>query len=265
MLLAIDIGNTNTVFGLYDRGGALLHMWRLSTDLRRSADEYFATLVSLASVNDFHLLEEIHHVIIGSVSPSVTQTLVRMCRNRMNVEPILAGIHLDLGMEVRVLEPHRVGVDRLINALAAREQFGAPCIALDFGTATKFDVVNESGDFIGGVIAPGLQHAADALFRDAAQLHRVEFAAPASPIGNDTTSAMQSGIVLGYLSLVEGMITRIQAALPGERAPVVATGGLASLIVPLTKTIDHHVPTLTLDGLVLAFQRNSGRSHLAGR
>ncbi|NOX63017.1 MAG: type III pantothenate kinase [Chloroflexi bacterium] len=255
MLLAIDIGNTNTVFGLYDRDDALRHVWRLSTDLRRSADEYFATLVSLASINDFHLLETIDHVIIGSVSPPVTETLVRMCRRRMNVEPILAGIHLDLGMEVQVREPHRVGVDRLLNALAARERFGAPCIALDFGTATKFDVVDEAGDFVGGVIAPGLRHAADALFRDAAQLHRVEFAAPPSPIGNDTTSAMQSGIVLGYLSLVEGMIQRIQAVLPGQRAPVVATGGLAGLIVPLTDAIDHHIPTLTLDGLAMVFRR----------
>jgi len=256
MLLAIDIGNTNIVCGLSE-GATLLHDWRLSTDGHRSLDEYRAILHTLASAAHLDLPSAVDGVVIGSVVPAVTATLSRMCETWLGQEALVVHVGLDLGMAVRVKEPRRVGVDRLVNALAARETYGAPCISLDFGTATKFDVVAADGAFIGGAIAPGLLTATDALVHNTAQLPRIEFVAPARAIGDDTVSAMQSGIVLGYLSLVEGLLARIQDELPGGPAPVVATGGLAGLIAPLTSAIHHHDPTLTLRGLQLVYKRHS--------
>ncbi len=260
MLLAIDIGNTNIVCGLWE-GAGWAREWRLSTDARRSADEYQAILQTLAGAAQMDLPARVDGVVIGSVVPAVTETFGRLCQTWLGREPLIVHVGLDLGMEVRVREPRRVGVDRLLNALAARAHFGAPVISLDFGTATKFDVVTADGAFAGGAIAPGLMTAADALVRNTAQLPRIDFVIPPRAIGDDTTSAMQSGIILGYLSLVEGLLARIQAELAGGPAPVVATGGLATLMTPLTQAIDHCDPLLTLAGLQLVYERQRQRSH----
>ncbi len=256
MLLAVDIGNTNIHIGLFE-DTKLRGQWRLSTDGRRSPDEYRALLTVLAGSEGIALTGAVTDVAIGSVVPALTETWQRLCRQWWGREALLMDVSLDLGMEVRVREPRRVGVDRLLNALAARAQWGAPCIVLDFGTATKFDVVGPDGAFLGGAIAPGLQTAAEALVRQTAQLPRIPLVAPAGPIGDDTVSAMQAGIVLGYIDLVEGLLRRIRAAL-ARPAPVIATGGLAGLWRDLTTVIDHYEPTLTLQGLRLVYERNGG-------
>ena len=257
MLLAIDVGNTNIVAGLF-RGDALHRRWRISTNASRSADEYRALFHTLATTDGIDLTKQVDAVVVGSVVPPVTSSLLRFCRDWLGLEPLLVHARLDLGIAIRVREPFRVGVDRLLNAIAASASFGAPCIILDLGTATKFDVVDASGAFIGGAIAPGFQTSADALVRGTALLPRIDLAAPPHPIGDDTASAMQSGIVLGYVSLIEGMLARIQAALPGPRATVIATGGLATLAVSLSAVVDHDEPDLTLEGLRIVYERNQG-------
>jgi len=255
MLLAIDVGNTNIVAGLF-RGDTLHRRWRISTNANRSADEYRALFHTLATTDGIELTKQVDAVVVGSVVPPVTGSLVRFCRDWFGLEPFLIHTGLDLGIDIRVQEPSRVGVDRLLNAIAASTTYGAPCITLDLGTATKFDVVDASGAFIGGAIAPGFQTSADALMHGTALLPRIDLEAPPHPIGNDTASAMQSGIVLGYVSLIEGMLARIQAALPGPPAPIVATGGLATLAVSLSDVVDHDEPNLTLQGLRIVFDRN---------
>lgn len=257
MLLAIDIGNTNISFGLF-QDDQLAMEWRLSSDGGRTADDYRATLHALATAKHIHLPAIVDSAVIGSVVPTLTNTLARMCTDWLERTPLVIHAGLDLGMALRVKEPRRVGVDRLLNAVAARATYGDPCISLDFGTATKFDVVGPDGAFWGGAIAPGLLTAAESLVRNTAQLPRIDFLAPPSAIGDDTASAMQSGIVLGYISLVEGLLSRIQAALPGPRpAPVIATGGLAGVLLPLLQTELRHEPALTLHGLRLVYARNA--------
>ncbi len=257
MLLAIDIGNTNISIGLFD-GDDLRREWRLSSDGRRTPDDYRAAIQSLAGDDGIHLPTDVDGIVIGSVAPVLTATIGRMCAGWLQPQPLLVHAGLDLGLELRVKEPRRVGVDRLLNAIAARAAYGAPCLTLDFGTATKFDVVGPDGAFWGGAIAPGLMTAAESLVRNTAQLPRIDFEAPASPIGDDTASAMQSGIVLGYISLVEGLLARIQASLPGPQpAPVIATGGLAGVLLPLIRAEISHEPALTLHGLRLVYDRNT--------
>lgn len=195
-------------------------------------------------------------VVIGSVVPSVTSALHNYCHDWLDTDPLHVHVGLDLDMAVLVREPNRVGVDRLLNAIAARSFFGAPCITLDLGTATKFDVVDARGSFVGGAIAPGFHTASDALVQGTALLPRIDLEASPPPIGDDTASAMQSGIVLGYVSLIEGMLARIQAVLPDSPVTIVATGGLASLAVSLSDVVDHYEPDLTLYGLRIVFERN---------
>ena len=256
MLLTIDVGNTNIVFGLFD-GNRLLHHWRMASRPETTADEMGVFLDAAARRAGVALTEGLEGVIIGSVAPPLTEALVRMSRTWLGREPLIMHVGLDLGMAVRVRQPDRVGADRLLNAIAARERFGAPVISLDFGTATKFDVVGPEGDFLGGAIAPGFRTSADALVSRTALLPRIDLAAPPAPIGDDTIRAMQAGIVLGYVSLVEGLLARIRAALAPHHPPVVATGGLAEAILPHTDAIEHHDPHLTLHGLRLVHQRNA--------
>lgn len=256
MLLTIDVGNTNMVFGLF-QGAQLLHHWRMASRLDSTADELGVFLDIAARRAGLTLSRGLEGVIIGSVAPPLTESLIRMSRSWLHVEPWIMHVDLIPDMPVRVKQPHRVGADRLLNAYAARARFGAPVIALDFGTATKFDVVGPDGAFLGGAIAPGFRTAADALVRRTALLPRVDLTAPPAAIGDDTVPAMQSGIVLGYVSLVEGLLARIKAALGHHPVPVVATGGLADAILPHTQAIDHHVPHLTLEGLRLIYESQS--------
>ncbi|NOZ51193.1 MAG: type III pantothenate kinase [Chloroflexi bacterium] len=256
MFLAIDAGNTHTVFGLYDKQ-ELIHVWRLGTDARRSSDEYRALLASLSASAGIDLHANVDAVAIGSVVPPLTQTLVQMCQTWFRRQPLIMHADLALGIAVRVKEPRRVGADRLLNAVAASALYGAPCLILDFGTATKFDVVDADGAFVGGAIAPGFYTSASALIQDTALLPTIDLDLPAQPIGDDTVSAMSAGIVLGYLSLVEGMVQRIRHALQAPDCPVIATGGVANLLAPHLPLISHHHPNLTLEGLRLVYERNS--------
>ncbi len=260
MLLAIDVGNTNIVLGLFAEE-LVKHQWRISTDLRHSSDEYQAIFKSLAQSSGITLESEISAVIIASVVPQITRYLVVWCRRWLKIEPMLVSVALELGLPIHVREPERVGVDRLLNAVAACKEYGAPCIVLDMGTATKFDVVDGSGAFVGGAIAPGLHNTTDALVQSTSLLPQIEFLAPPSAIGDDTISAMQSGIVFGYISLIEGLLTRIRQTLPEKQVPVVATGGLASVIRPLTAMVDYYNPSLTLEGLRLVYERNKTNSN----
>ena len=255
MFLAIDIGNTHTVFGLYE-DDRLRHVWRLATDARRSADEHHALLASLGAAAGRSLGQNVQGVAIGSVVPPLTQSLSQMCRAWFGCQPLIMHAGLHLGIEIRVKEPARVGADRLLNVVAAQSLVGAPCLVLDFGTATKFDVLDANGAFIGGAIAPGLMTSASALVRDTALLPTIDLSLPENPIGNDTISAMQAGIVLGYVAMVEGMVQRISKALAAPHCPVIATGGLANILASHLPFAVRHEPHLTLEGLRLVYERN---------
>ncbi len=256
MLLTIDVGNTNIVFGLFQENALRFH-WRMASRPECTADELGAFLMTVAGRAGVILPDQLHGVMIGSVVPPLTEALIAMSRTWFHIEPVVMHVGLLKQMPVRVKEPTRVGVDRLLNALAARTNYGAPIIALDFGTATKFDVVGPDGAFLGGAIAPGFRTASDALASRTALLPRIDLMAPPAPIGDDTVSAMQAGIVLGYISLVEGLLTRIRNALSPHTPTVVATGGLAEILVPHTQSIDFHDPHLTLRGLQLVFCQHS--------
>ncbi len=255
MILTIDVGNTNIVFGLF-QGDTLVHHWRMASRMDATADELGVFLHTAAQQKGLNLGDGLDAVVIGSVAPPLTESLVRMSRVWLGLEPLIVHVELFADMPVRVREPARVGADRLLNAYAARARFGSPVISLDFGTATKFDVIGPDGDFLGGAIAPGFRTASDALVNKAALLPRIDLTAPPTPIGDDTVRAMQSGIVLGYVSLVEGLLSRIRTALAPHQPLVIATGGLADVLLPHTKVIDYHDPHLTLRGLRLLYQRH---------
>jgi type III pantothenate kinase len=255
MLLAIDAGNTNIVFAVFD-GETLVKEWRLSTDVRRTADEYALFL--------FHLmeLEQIERkgvtcAIISTVVPAVLFALRRFCRQYFNCEAMIVGTDsVDLGVQVSVERPSEVGADRLVNSIAAYKRFGGDTIIIDFGTATTFDVINKQGDYIGGVIAPGINLSLDALHKAAAKLPNIAIERPDSIIGKSTISAMQSGIYWGYVGLIEGILRRIQEHY-GEPMKTVATGGLASLFYKEMKEIEYLEPDLTMIGLQMIYQKNN--------
>ncbi|MEJ7763124.1 MAG: type III pantothenate kinase [Thermomicrobiales bacterium] len=258
MLLAVDVGNSNTVIGLCDPGdgGRVLEVWRLTTAAERMPDEWFSLLWPLLRARDLEM-GAIGDVVVSSVVPSVTGWFSAMCRDRLGVEPLVVSIDLDLGMRALVDRPSEVGADRLVNTVAAFARYGGPAIVIDFGTATTFDVVSSGGDFLGGAIAPGLMISLEALTGKAARLFSVELALPAAAIGTDTVTNIQSGLVLGYVAMLEGMVGRIRAELGGA-ATTIATGGLAGFFAGATPVIDHHDPDLIIDGLRLIHRRIRG-------
>lgn len=254
-LLALDIGNTNVLLGVF-RGAELLGTWRLATDSQRTTDEYAANLLTLLPQRGLDLAA-IDGVAIGSGVPRVQETFVAIARRYAGCEPLIVNGMMDAGIRVNIDNPAEAGPDRICNAIAARALYGAPAIVVDFGTATNFDVVSPDGDYIGGAIAPGIEVAAEAIFRRGARLFNVSLNAPERAIGRNTVAALQSGIVLGYVGLIEGIVARIQAELGGG-ARVIATGGLADRVARLTtaiETVDHH---LTLTGLRLIYERAEG-------
>ena len=259
MLLVVDVGNTNTMFGVYETNGPrLLTTVRASTRRDRMPDEWYAILSPVLAAN--HLdAREIEAMVISSVVPSVTRWLTAMGEERLGVEPIIVGVHLDLGLTIDYDNPAEVGADRLVNSIAAIHRYGAPVIAIDFGTALNFDVVNHLGHYVGGSLAPGLVIALDAMTSRAAKLFSVDLVAPPHAIARNTTEAIQSGLVLGYISLVEGMITRISEELEGT-PKVVVTGGYAELFAEASPLIDAHDPDLTIEGLRLIYERVTGVS-----
>lgn len=250
LLLAVDAGNTQTVFGVF-RGEELLATFRVATELDRTEDELGALLSTLFTSRRLDL-REVSAVIVASVVPPIQATLERLARQFLGLEPIFVEPGIRTGLAIRYDHPADVGADRIVNAVAARRRYGAPVIVVDFGTATTFDVVNEQGEYVGGVIAPGLGISAEALFSRASRLYRVEIRPPARAIGRNTVGAMQSGIFWGYVGLVDGILERLKSELEAP-AHVVATGGLADQIASHSRFIDSLEPRLTLEGLRLVY------------
>ena len=253
MLLAIDIGNTDTTLGVFE-GEELRATWHMATGIHRMADEYAALLLNLLHQQGIDA-SQIKEIALCSVVPPLIATFDQLCQRYFRLSPLVVGAGVKTGVRIRMDNPREVGADRIANAAAAHHLYGGPIIVTDFGTATTFDTVSREGDYLGGAIAPGIGTAAEALFMRAAMLPRVELVHPKRAIGTNTITAMQSGIVFGYVGLIEGIVARIQQELE-ERAKVVATGGFAELIAKETAIIDVVNPDLTLIGLRLIHQMN---------
>jgi len=248
MLLALEVGNSNTHCGLYEHGAThLLTSFRLSTDRNRMPDEWFAILASLIDAGG-RRLDEIDAVVISSVVPTVTSWLLEMCTGRMQIQPLIIDSTLDLGIKLLVGEPEKVGADRIVDCVAAKVRYGAPVIIIDLGTATTLDVTNRDGDYLGGAIAAGIGTSLKGLAANAAQLFSIELAMPERVIGTTTVEQLCSGIVLGHVAMLEGLITRTRAEV-GEAAPTILTGGYASMLKGHSPLFDHIDPDLTIDGL----------------
>jgi type III pantothenate kinase len=253
MFLAIDIGNTNITLGLYE-GETLGPRWRLSTVHERMPDEYGLQLIGLfdhAGIKS----DDVTAIALASVVPPLTGTWVELCQTYLNREPLVVDAGVKTGVKILIDEPRQVGADRIVDVAAAHKLYGGPACIVDFGTATTFDAVSADGDYLGGAIAPGIGIAADALFRRAAKLPRVDLVRPPSAIGKNTVHAMQSGLLFGYVGLVEGMVARFRAEL-GPAMKVIGTGGLAELIAKETTIIQIIAPWLTLDGLRMIYEMN---------
>lgn len=258
MLLCIDCGNTQTTIGMYegDEGeGDLVDQWRIATDADRTSDEHALLLDQLLGLDDLGL-DDVQGVAIASTAPALTATLKEMCQHRLSRASLVvveAGVRT--GMPIRYDNPREVGPDRIANAVAAFESYGGPTTVVDFGTATIFDAISEAGEYLGGAIFPGLEVSLDALFGKAAALRRVELARPRNVIGRSVTESIQSGVVLGFASVVEGMCDRFDEAVKSE-ATIIFTGSIAPLIAPVVDRAVHVEPWLTLQGLRLIYRRN---------
>ena len=253
MLLAIDIGNTNIILGVFE-GEELRATWRMATGIDRTTDEYTALLLNLLQHQGLGM-PDIKEVALCSVVPPLTATFEQLFQQYFHISPLVVGAGVKTGVRIRMDNPREVGADRIANAAAAHHLYRGPIIIADLGTATTFDTVSKEGDYLGGAIAPGISTASEALFIRAAALPRVELVPPKHTIGTNTIAAMQSGIVFGYVGLVEGMVARIQQEL-GEKTKVVATGGYAELIAKETAVIDVVNLNLTLIGLRLIYLMN---------
>jgi type III pantothenate kinase len=253
LLVLIDVGNTNTVLGVY-RADELVESFRLSTDAERTADEYGSLLLPLFERARIEPLEATA-VVVSSVVPPLNATFDRLARRFFGQPPLFVEPGVKTGMPIRYDNPAEVGADRIVNALAARELFGSPVIVVDFGTATTFDVVNAAGEYAGGIICPGIGISAEALFAHASRLYRVDIRRPSRLVGRNTAGAMQSGLYYGYVGLVDGILARLAQEMPDLRE-VIATGGLAELIAEGSERITRVEPQLTLIGLKLVHERN---------
>jgi type III pantothenate kinase len=253
MLLVIDVGNTNTVLGLY-RDEDLVHSWRLHTDRARTADEWAMTVHELFSLAGLHF-PAVGSVIISCVVPPVLFAVEELCRKYFQREPYVVGPGIKTGMPILYDNPKEVGADRIVNAVAAYARKRRSLIVVDFGTATTFDVISARGEYLGGAIAPGLVISAEALYQKASKLPRVEIACPPQVIAKNTVNSMQSGLFYGYVGLVDGIVGRMRQELRDDPW-VLATGGLAGLIAPYSQTISEVDPNLTLEGLRIIFECN---------
>ena len=254
MLLAIDVGNSNTVVGVFD-GDELLEHWRLSTDLERTPDELVLALAGFLGFAGLDLQQQIDGLVAGSVVPTVTEVVREMAHRYLPFRPVIVEPGVRTGISLRHDHPQDIGADRIVNAVAAHARYESAAIVVDFGTATSFDAVSANGAFVGGAIAPGVHISAEALVSRAARLPKVETVTPPSPIGRSTVTALQSGIVYGFAGQVDGIVRRIAAELGGE-VTTVATGGCAPAVLAACETIDDYDPWLTLDGLRLIWHRN---------
>jgi type III pantothenate kinase len=253
MLLAVDVGNTQTALGLYD-DDRLVASWRVATEAERTGDEVAALLARLLELRDLGF-EDVTGVALSSSVPLLVHAYEELAARYAEAPLLVLGPGVRTGIPILYDDPREVGPDRIANAVAARERYGGPCIVVDFGTSTNFDAVSSAGEFVGGVLAPGIETSMEALFLRAARLTKVDFAEPATVIGKTTASALQSGIVYGFAGQVDGIVRRMRTEL-GDTAPAVATGGLADLIAPHSETIERVDPLLTLEGLRLVWELN---------
>ena len=253
MLLTIDIGNTNLTLGLYE-GGQLGAHWRLATDHNRMPDEYGLQFLGLLQ-NAGKTIKDLTGISLASVVPPLTGRVIQACREYLKQEPLVVDTGIKTGIKIRYEDPKAVGADRVCDAVAVMKLHGGPACVVDFGTATTFNAITKDGEYLGGAITAGITLAAEALFTHAAKLQRIELQRPPSVIGRNTVHAMQSGLLFGYVSMVEGMVTRFRSEL-GNDMKVIATGGLAEVVAKETKVIDIIAPWLTLDGLRIIWDLN---------
>ncbi|SRR6266568_1711585 len=255
MLLAVDVGNTETIIGMF-RERVLTWHWRMATKPERTADELALLFGGFLEQQGLSFSREITAVVMASVVPQQTASLREMVDSYFHFPPIVVEPGTKTGIPILYDNPKEVGPDRIANAVAAHAKFGAPAVVVDFGTSTNFDVVSAKGEFLGGVLAAGLQVSADALFSRTARLPRVELVAPRSVVGKNTVESLQSGLIYGMAALVDGIVERIQKEVgPGE---VIATGGLARVVIDECQTVTQHEPWLTLEGLRIIYDRNTG-------
>jgi type III pantothenate kinase len=253
MILVVDVGNTNIVLGLYE-GRRLLHDWRLSTNRSSTADEYGMMMYNLFQHAGIRL-DQVEGVIISSVVPPLMFVLEQLCLKYVKKVPLIVGPGVKTGLNIRYENPREVGADRIVNAVAAIELYGPPCIVVDFGTATTFDYIDEAGQYIGGAVAPGIGISTEALYQRAAKLPRIELVKPKSVVGRNTVASMQAGIIFGFAGQVDGIVDRIREEF-GTKPRVIATGGLADLISKESRTIETVNQLLTLQGLQIIYERN---------
>jgi type III pantothenate kinase len=258
MLLAIDVGNTNITFAVFD-GEQIKADWRIGTVVRRTSDEYAALLISLFGDRGLKLAD-IDGVIVSSVVPAAVDALTRFSRKHLHIDsPMILSAEMDLGIKVNYYPPGDVGADRIANAIAAHAKYGSKVIVVDLGTGTTLDAVSEDGEYLGGAIAPGIQISLEALFARAARLTGVRLVAPDKAIGDTTASSLQSGIIFGFAGMVDALVDRFQAEIGGD-AKVIATGGLADMIADQSRTIECCDELLTLEGLRLIYERANRKS-----
>ncbi len=256
-----DVGNTNMVLGVYDKDELKYH-WRIETNRNKTEDEYGIVIKSLFEHVGLSL-SQIKGIIISSVVPPIMLALERMCQRYFNLKPLIVGPGIKTGLDIKYENPREVGADRIVNAVAAIHEYGSPLIIVDFGTATTYCYINEEKHYMGGVITPGIMISAEALYSRAAKLPRIEITKPSSVVGKNTVSAMQSGILYGYVGQVEGIVKRMKEEARQE-PKVIATGGLAKLISEESNVIDIVDPFLTLKGLYMLYERNANLQHEKG-